>query len=191
MYGASAVGWLLMALCGATGGYCLLRMRRCAGAARKAAGSEALMGIGMAAMAAPTAVFTPPEWTWAVYALVFGAVALPALRPAVRSTHHLHHLVGSLAMVYMATAHPVAAGTSGHGAHAVGGHPAGGAPLLTGLLLVYYTVYVLRSGARLIPAPAAAGVATPPSVAWAARPELALACRVSMGMAMLTMLLAL
>ncbi|WP_267243351.1 DUF5134 domain-containing protein [Streptomyces sp. PR69] len=189
MHGPAAVGWLLMALCGATGGYCLLRMRRCAGTARKAAGSEALMSIGMAAMAVPTAVFTPPEWTWAVYALVFGAVALPTLRTALRSAHHLHHLVGSLAMVYMAAVHP--ASPSGHGAHTVGSHPAGGAPLLTGVLLVYYTVYVLRAGPRLIPVPAAAGAATPPSAAWAARPELALACQVSMGLAMLAMLLAL
>lgn len=33
---------------------------------------------------------------------------------------------------------------------------AGGVPLLTGLLLVYYAAYVLRSGARLIPVAATA-----------------------------------
>lgn len=181
MHGPATSGWLLVVLCGGTGAYCLVRMRSCAGEAREAAGGEALMGWGMAAMAVPAAVFAPPRWGWVVYAVVFGAAALRALRPARRGAHHLHHVVGSLAMVYMAVAM-----TSG-GGHP--GHAAAGIPLLTGGLLVYYTVYVLRSGVRLIPAPSPVGGAA--TASWSAQPELTPACRLVMGLAMLAMLLAL
>ncbi|MGW3625624.1 DUF5134 domain-containing protein [Streptomyces sp. NPDC000880] len=181
MHGPAMSGWLLVALCGGTGVYCLVRMRSCSGEAREAAGGEALMGSGMAAMAVPAAIYAPPSWGWVVYAVVFGAAALRALWPARRGAHHLHHVVGSLAMVYMAVAM-----TSG-GSHA--GHAAAGIPLLTGGLLVYYAVYVLRSGVRLMPVPSPGGGAATSS--WGAQPELAPACRLAMGLAMLTMLLAL
>lgn len=186
MHGPATSGWLLVALCAATGAYCLVRMRSCSGEARTTAGGEALMGFGMAAMALPTAAMAPPEWAWAVYAVVFGAAALHTLWPALRSGHHLHHLVGSLAMVYMAVA--MVPGGSGHA-----GHSAAGVPLLTGALLGYYAVYVLRSGIRLVPVPSPAGgtAGSAAAVAWGARPELALACRLSMGIAMLAMLLTL
>ncbi|MFG2331571.1 DUF5134 domain-containing protein [Streptomyces sp. NPDC048604] len=210
MHGPATAGWLLVALCAASGAYCLLRMRGCAGEERRAAGGEALMGFGMAAMAVPTAVFAPPEWSWAVYAGVFGGAALPALWPARRGGHHLHHLVGSVAMVYMAVAMAVPA-QEAHGAHGGGGIRTAGLPLLTGALLLYYTVYVLWSGARLVPAapapttalpttslPAAAGGASQdealgrgPVAGWAVRPELTAACRLSMALAMLAMLVTL
>ncbi|MEU9012353.1 DUF5134 domain-containing protein [Streptomyces sp. NPDC048479] len=183
MHGPAMSDWLLVALCGATGAYCLARMRSCSGEARKAAGGEALMGFGMAAMGVSAAVLTVPEWAWTVYAAVFGAAALHALWPARRGTHHLHHLVGSLAMVYMAV---VMAPGGGHT-----GHSSVGMPLLTGALLMYYTVYVLRSGVRLMPVPSPAGGAATATITWGARPELALACRLTMGLAMLAMLLAL
>ncbi|MFI1393814.1 DUF5134 domain-containing protein [Streptomyces sp. NPDC020681] len=179
MHGPAMSGWLLVALCGATGAYCLARTRSCSGEARSTAGGEALMGLGMAAMAVPAAVLALPRWAWLGYAVVFGAAALFALRGAVRSSHHRHHLVGSLAMVYMAVAM-----TSGGGQ---GGHAAAGVPLLTGALLVYYGAYVLRSGARLLPQAAVAG--TPATVA--RQPELAPACRLAMGIGMLAMLLTL
>ncbi|NED78491.1 DUF5134 domain-containing protein [Streptomyces sp. SID11233] len=194
-------GWLLMALCALTGAYCLLRTRAGTGEERRTARAEALMGFGMAAMAVPAAVVAPPAWAWAVYAALFGVAALRALWFSRRSGHHLHHLVGSSAMVYMAVAMagPGAAAHGGHGSHTMAA--AGGAPLLTGLLLVYYAAYVLRSGARLIPvaATATAGGAAAggtvierPAVAgWAARPELALACRLTMGISMFAMLLTL
>ncbi|MFF7202834.1 DUF5134 domain-containing protein [Streptomyces sp. NPDC008141] len=182
MHGPAMSGWLLMALCGATGLYCLMRMRGTSGEARRAAGGEALMGFGMAAMALPAAVVVLPGWAWTVYAAVFGAAALAALWPARRGLHHLHHAVGSLAMVYMALAM-----APGGGAHA--GHPPAGVPLLTGALLVYYAAYVLRSGVRLVPVPAAAGVSGP--LSFGTRPELAPACRLAMGLAMLAMLLTL
>ncbi|WP_335935558.1 DUF5134 domain-containing protein [Streptomyces sp. PTD5-9] len=203
MHGPATSGWLLMALCALTGAYCLLRARGETGEGRRAARAEALMGFGMAAMAVPAAVVPPPAWAWGVYAVLFGAASLRALWFSRRGGHHLHHLVGSAAMVYMAVAMAPGAG-GGHGAH--GGHgglaggtdhgmaaTAGGVPLLTGLLLVYYAVYVLRAGTRLIPVAATAGDAggepVPGGGGWVARPELALACRMTMGIAMFAMLL--
>ncbi|MFI1471898.1 DUF5134 domain-containing protein [Streptomyces wuyuanensis] len=187
MHGPAAPGWLLVALCAVSGTYCAVRMRSCAGQARSAAAGEAVMGFGMAAMAVPAAVVAPPSWAWLPYAALFGAVGLRALwatRASPAGAHHLHHLVGSLAMVYMALSmSPLPAG--GHGEH--GGQPGtGGVPLVTGALLVYFTAFVLRTGARLVPVPAPAGG---PAPAWGARPEIALACRVSMGVAMVAMLL--
>ncbi|MBT2442028.1 DUF5134 domain-containing protein [Streptomyces sp. ISL-36] len=191
MHGPALSAWLMVALCGASGAYCLLRTRRCAGEERRAAGSEAVMGFGMAAMALPAAVLTPPDWSWAVYAAVFGVAALRVLPAAGRGGHHLHHLVGSLAMVYMAVVMAFPA-QGGHGVHgAYGGHGAGvagGAPLVTGALLVYYAVFVLRSGARLVPLAAPAGGLP---AAWTSRPEFALVCRLSMALAMLAMLVTL
>ncbi|MEU3655339.1 DUF5134 domain-containing protein [Streptomyces sp. NPDC032161] len=199
MHGPVMSGWLLMALCALTGAYCLLRTRGETGEGRRAARAEALMGFGMAAMAVPTAVMTPPAWGWAVYAVLFGAASVRALWFSRRGGHHLHHLVGSSAMVYMAlTMAPGGGGATGHGGHAdhAMAATAGGVPLLTGLLLAYFAAYVLRAGARLIPV-AAGGGPTRNGVGgragdgpgWAARPELALACRMTMGIAMFAMLL--
>ncbi|MFF9689554.1 DUF5134 domain-containing protein [Streptomyces sp. NPDC014623] len=198
MHGPALPGWLLMVLCGATGAYCLLRTRNGTRRERGSARAEALMGFGMAAMAVPAAPL--PEWTWVVHTVVFGAASLHAAVYARGGGHHLHHLVGSLAMVYMAVAmapgaaHAPGGGHASHGAGAAG--TAGGIPVLTGALLVYYALYVLRSAGRLIPAPAPVGVPaggpggmTGP--AWGARPELALACRLAMGTAMFAMLLTL
>ncbi|MFD8013442.1 DUF5134 domain-containing protein [Streptomyces sp. NPDC058955] len=192
MHGPALSGWLLVALCAASGAYCLLRMRACAGEERRAARAEAVMGFGMAAMALPAAVVGPPSWSWAVYAALFGAVALGDLFAARRDAHRLHHAVGSLAMLYMAFAMAPAAGAAQgvHGAHGAGA--VGGIPLLTGGLLLYYGVYVLRTGARLVPVaphPRPAGAAGAAGAdAWATRPELTVVCRLSMGLAMLAML---
>lgn len=191
VHGSSTAGWLLVALCAGAGSYCLLRLRSRVDEQRRAAGSEALMGFGMAAMAIPAAMLTPPGWVWLLYAVVFGAGALRTLAPARRSPHHLHHLLGMLVMVYMAGAMAAVPGGT-HGMHT----SAGGVPLVTGALLVYYAGYVLWAGVRLLPRPAAAGPAgsagpgTLP-FAWSDRPELAMACRLSMGIAMLAMLLTL
>ncbi|OAR27097.1 DUF5134 domain-containing protein [Streptomyces sp. ERV7] len=188
MHGTALSGWLLVAVCAATGAYCVLRLRSTCPRARSSAGGEAVMGFGMAAMAVPAAFATPPSWISAAYAGVFGAAALRAgwLARGNGGGHHLHHAIGSLAMVYMALA---MSGVGGHAAH--GGHtgPAGGIPLVTGALLVYYVGYVLTTGARLLPTAGPAGDGGAPG--WGARPELTLACRLSMGIAMLAMLLAL
>ncbi|WP_066949281.1 DUF5134 domain-containing protein [Streptomyces lushanensis] len=199
MHGPAAAGWLLVALCAATGGYCLLRMRSGVAEQRRWAGSEALMGFGMAVMAVPAAVVPPPRWVWTVYAAVFGAAALYTVvrsRLPAHRAHGRHHLLGMLAMAYMAGAMAAAPG----GTH--GAHTAAGAPLVTGALLVYYTGYVLWAGGRLLPLPAGAapgtggtatavGTGTGPGTAglrWGDRRELSLACRLSMGIAMLAML---
>ncbi|MEV7996432.1 DUF5134 domain-containing protein [Streptomyces sp. NPDC086077] len=184
MHGPTASGWLLVALCAATGAYCLLRLRSGVEEQRRTAGDEALMGFGMAAMAVPAAVYSPPQWAWPVYAAVFGAAALRALWVARTGRHHLHHLVGAAAMVYMAWVMAISPGAAD--GHAHGGS---GLPAVTGALLLYFAGYVLLSGARLIPVPAAAGGPRP--AGWGDRPELAQACRLSMGIAMVAMLLAL
>jgi peptidoglycan/LPS O-acetylase OafA/YrhL len=182
VHGPASSGWLLVALCAATGVYCLLRMRSSVEEQRRAAGGEALMGFGMAVMAVPAAVFTPPSWAWPAYAVVFGAGALHALWAARTDAHHLHHLVGAAAMVYMAV---VMAASPGH----THGHGDSGEPLVTGALLLYFAGYVLLTGVRLVPVPA---MATGGGAArWGDRPELARACRLSMGIAMVTMLLTL
>ncbi|MEU3825606.1 DUF5134 domain-containing protein [Streptomyces sp. NPDC029080] len=183
MHGPVSTAWLLVALCAATGAYCLLRMRSGIGEQRRAAGGEALMGFGMAAMAVPAAVFTPPRWAWPLYAAVFGAAALRALWAGRGGRRHLHHLVGSAAMVYMA----VAMAVSPHTAHHT--HGGTGVPLLTGVLLLYFAGYVLLSGVRLVPAVAPAGAPPPAPAGWGDRPELARACRLSMGIGMVAMLL--
>jgi hypothetical protein len=182
VHGPASSGWLLVALCAASGAYCLLRMRSSVEEQRRAAGGEALMGFGMAAMAVPAAAFSPPSWAWPAYAVVFGAVALHTLWAARADAHHLHHLVGAAAMVYMAV---VMADSPGH-AH---GHGGSGVPLLTGALLLYFAGYVLLTGVRLVPVPAV--VSGGGAAGWGDRPELARACRLSMGIAMVAMLLTL
>ncbi|MGQ4416955.1 DUF5134 domain-containing protein [Streptomyces sp. SAS_269] len=181
MHGPGSPAWLLVALCAATGAYCLLRMRSGVEEQRRAAGGEALMGFGMAAMAVPATVFSPPGWAWPLYAAVFAAAALRALWAARTGPHHLHHLVGTAAMVYMSLA--MAASPASHH-HA---HTGAGVPLVTGLLLLYFTGYVLLAGARLVPSAVPAGGAA--GVRWGDRPELARACRLSMGIGMVAMLL--
>ncbi|MFI2642398.1 DUF5134 domain-containing protein [Streptomyces sp. NPDC018610] len=189
MHGPASPGWLLVALCAASGAYCLLRMRSGVEEQRRAAGSEAVMGFAMAVMAVPAAVFSPPAWAWPVYAAVFGAAALRSLWWARIDAHHLHHSIGAAAMVYMSVVMTLSPGSHHHG------HGGSGVPLLTGALLAYFAGYVLLSGARLVPA-GGAGAATVRAGAgggagWGDRPELARACRLSMGMAMVAMLLTL
>ncbi|MGJ5832647.1 DUF5134 domain-containing protein [Streptomyces ossamyceticus] len=180
MHGPASPGWLLVALCALTGGYCLLRMRSAVEEQRRAAGGEALMGFGMAAMAVPAATAAPPRWAWLAYAVVFGAAALRALWAARTSPHHLHHLVGAVAMVYMAVVM----------ATAPGGHGGSGSPLLTGTLLLYFACYVLWAGVRLMPvAVSGGGRVAGGGTGWGDRPEVARACRLSMGIGMFAMLL--
>ncbi|MFF8595647.1 DUF5134 domain-containing protein [Streptomyces sp. NPDC015220] len=201
MHGPASPGWLLVALCAASGAYCLLRMRSPVEDQRRAAGGEAVMGFAMAAMSVPAAVFTPPAWAWPACAAVFGAAALHALWRARTSAHHLHHSVGASAMVYMSVVMTLSPGSHHHA------HGGSGVPLLTGALLLYFAGYVLLSGARLVPAPtgpagggvggmdgrgtADAGAGADRATGWGDRPELARACRLSMGMAMVAMLLTL
>jgi hypothetical protein len=185
VHGSASPGWLLFALCAVTGAYCLLRTRSAVEEQRRTAGAEALMGFGMAAMAVPAAVMAPPHWAWGAWAAVFGAATVRAGWAARSGGHHLHHLVGTGAMVYMAAVMSLAPSASGHHGHGA----AAGPPAVTGLLALYFAGYVLWSGARLVPAAAALGGDTRGAVPWRDRVELAHACRLSMAMGMLAMLL--
>ncbi|GGZ90549.1 DUF5134 domain-containing protein [Streptomyces subrutilus] len=202
---ASVSSWLLVLLCAASGAYCLVRAGRAGRAARGAAAGEAVMGLGMALMAVPpgTGPWGPP-----VLLAVFCGTALHALWLLREGAHHAHHLVGSLAMAYMALTMTGGGPAAGHG----GGHGAGhgaGPPVLTGALLLYFAGYVLLAGARLVvsgggaavaaggPGGTAAGLATgPPDPALHAgtplrSAELTRACRLAMAIGTLAMLLAL
>ncbi|MET9293478.1 DUF5134 domain-containing protein [Streptomyces sp. NPDC003077] len=201
MHGPPWVGWALVVLCAGAGAYCLSRARTGTTGQRREARGEALMGLGMAVMAAPGSASSLPAWSSWVYAVVFGAAGLWAV-----ARRHAHHAVGAAAMVYMtlAMAHPAAGGAE-H-AHSSPAAP-GGAPALTGLLLAYYAVFAVVAGVRLVPVRdgAAVGCAPEPKrgrgrggVRMAAyeggrraRPEVVGACRVAMGIGMFAMLLTL
>ncbi|WP_055489488.1 DUF5134 domain-containing protein [Streptomyces sp. TP-A0356] len=181
MHGPASPGWLLVALCAATGAYCLLRMRSSVAEQRRAAGGEALMGFGMAVMAVPAAAAVPPREAWIGYGAVFGVAAVRALWASRTSAHHLHHLMGAFAMVYMAAAMAASPGHHGHD----------GVPVVTGVFLLYFAGYVLWSGLRLVPVTAVATAGGGHPAGWGDRPELARACRLSMAIGMLAMLLTL
>ncbi|WP_326592974.1 DUF5134 domain-containing protein [Streptomyces sp. NBC_01294] len=166
---ASVSAWLLVLLCAVSGAYCLRRVR-----GSGAAAGEAVMGFGMALMAVPLG--RGDGWRVPVLAVVFCGAALHALWLLRGGTHHVHHLVGSLTMVYMT----LSAGSGQHGQGA-------GLPLLTGALLLYYAGYVVLGGSRLI---AAGGPAAQPAAVGRGGPvEFIRACRLAMGMGMLAMLL--
>ncbi|GAA2709971.1 MULTISPECIES: DUF5134 domain-containing protein [Streptomyces] len=178
MHGPPLAGWLLVVLGTATGAYCLLRARTGAAGERRSAADDAVMGLGMAAMAVPATAWDTAPWRPVLLAALFAAAAVRALMTG----HHLHHTVGALAMVYMSVAMVPASTQGTHTGH----HRPAGTPLLTGLLLLYFAAYVVRTAAAVVPVPAPAG--GPP------RPpgrELTHACRLSMAIGMLTMLLTL
>ncbi|MFF2074368.1 DUF5134 domain-containing protein [Kitasatospora sp. NPDC058162] len=186
MHGPTLVNWLLALLTATAGAYCLTRLRQspCAPAApgphrphpalaRESDAAEALMGLGMAAMAVTGA--TVPAAVWAcLFGLPAAVFLLAALHTPSGRAHRLHHAVGALAMTYLALA--MTASPAGHH-HAA----ALGAPLLTGALLLYFGGYALWTGARLLRTPAgtlALGTTGLPR-----------ACRLAMGIGMFAMLL--
>jgi len=158
-------------------------------------------------MAVPPTVLDPRPWGPPAFAAVFAVAAVRALLPVPHGAglpgHRLHHTVGALAMVYMALAMMV--GTTGghhHTGEMAAGRMAGGVPHLTGALLAYFAVYVVRSGLRLVPMtdgavdgtveePVDGAGAGPPGAGPSRGPELRHACRLSMGIGMFAMLLAL
>lgn len=198
MHGPEPVAWLLAALCCGIGVYCGLGVRAGPSRQRQAAGIEAAMGVGMAVMAVPSAALPPPPP--GVFLVLFSALAAwsGALLGA-GECHQAHHLVESLAMVYMAWVMTTA--SAGHAAHSASsgpaGHGPGGVPVLTAGLLVYFALYALRAGPQLLPAApggggAGAGTAGhgPPGSP-AAPPEVAAGCRLAMALAMFAMLMTL
>ncbi|WP_225846712.1 DUF5134 domain-containing protein [Streptomyces sp. HPF1205] len=190
MHGPPLVAWLLVVLSAAAAVICLVRGQ---------AGHEAVTSTGMALMAVPMSVVDPWSWEAPLLAVLFTLTAVRALLLSGRRTgHHVHHAVCSAAMVYMAVCMARAdagrTGPPGHEAHTT----AAGLPLLTGLLLLYFAGYALRAGMLLVAAPAhgplipadgtaAAGANAAPRFA----PEVAVACRILMALAMLAMLLTL
>ncbi|MFD3324466.1 DUF5134 domain-containing protein [Streptomyces sp. NPDC058701] len=183
--------WLLVLLCAASGAYCLVRAGRAGRDARGATAGEAVMGLGMALMAVPAGTGT---WGPPLLLAVFCAAAAHALWLLRDGPHHAHHLVGSLAMAYMALTMTGGGPGPGHGS----GHGNGaGVPLVTGALLLYFAGYVLLGGARLVTAGGDGGAPVPGesrggAAAAAAPPrsaELVRACRLAMGIGMLAMLL--
>ncbi len=108
--------------------------------------------------------------------------------------HHMHLVLGAAAMVYMAVAMATAPAGSMAGMAGMRGAPPG-VPVVTACLLAYFAGYALWAGAthaarghrdthgrgRRPGAGAAGGVL--------AAPELAAACRVSLGIGMFAMLL--
>lgn len=170
-HGPGTVNWLLAALCLASGLYCLTRLPKTAGCRRSAAGTEAVMGLAMGAMAVPGAM--APDGAAAAFAVVFAALALVALTGTLRGVPHgPHHALEAGAMGYLAL---VMAGAS----------PPGGLPLLTGGLLLYFAAHVLRTGAALLPA----GGAPVPGAPVRRAPDLSHACRLSMATGTFAMLL--
>ena len=202
MHGPATIGWLLVALCAATGASCVLRARGAGRGQRAEAQSEAAMGFGMAAMAVPAlwsgapALHTAAAWA---FTAVFGLLLTRELWPMPGGRHrapcrawHLHHVLGSAAMVYMALSMALGA-SCGTGAHHRTG--VGGVPTVTGVLLVYFAVYVLWTGTRLMPVAADAGTeATDGGRGAVALPVVrqagvAAGCRVAMAAGMFGMLL--
>lgn len=202
MHASAAVGWLLAVLTGLTGLYCLVRLRRpgTPGAQRRLDASEALKGLGMAAMAVPygsARVVPVPVWV-----VLFGGAAawslVEGLRPGGHRGHHLYHAVGHLAMVYMALAMArAAAGAAADGGGMAGMTAPSGVPLLTGALLLFFGCYVLVGGVRLVGVAgtqAGTQAGTGAGGGSAVRrllgaPELPDACRMVLGMGMFAMLL--
>ncbi|MFI2606978.1 DUF5134 domain-containing protein [Kitasatospora sp. NPDC018619] len=182
MYGSTLVNWLLALLAAGAGTSCLVRLRHspCApGGAhppsvRESDAAEALMGLGMAAMAVTGAAVPAAVWA-GLFALPAAAFLLAAAHAPAGRAHRLHHAVGALAMTYMALAMTTASGHAHHQA------PALGLPVLTGALLLYFGAYTLWTGSRLLRTPA--GVL---AVGTAGLPQ---ACRLTMGIGMFAMLL--
>jgi hypothetical protein len=209
MGGPPLVGWLLVLVGAATGVSCLLRTRPGVGLAppeRRVARAEGVKGVGMALMSVPAPVLDQRPWGVWLFTVVFGAMALWSVTLLWRGGHRAHHVhlsVGAAAMVYMAVAMAAApamgsaagmAGMAGMRATATG--PAG-IPLVTGLLLGYFAVYTLWAGIRMLPAAGAVAGAVVPggtgrgggATALLGAPEVAAACRVSLGIGMFAMLL--
>ena len=190
MHGPLTTGWLLTALCAATGLVCLFRACRGAPAQREAAGCEAVMSLAMASMACPTTAL--PQVPGAVHGGLFALLGLWALAQSRHGTAHLGHWLlhaaGAAAMAWSALTPGGHGGHEGHTAPVVqdAGVAAGagpGGPLLATLLLCFAAQVVL-SGRRLLPQPAGG----PAPARFVDRPELASACRVATAAQMLVML---
>ncbi|MDK1474703.1 DUF5134 domain-containing protein [Streptomyces sp. 549] len=177
MHGPEPVAWLLFGVCALAAAVCLRRTRSGPAAHRRTAATEAVMALGMAAMALP-----PQPVPAAAFAVLFTAVAAHSAALLVQGApHQAHHFAEAAAMVYMALAMPDPAAAAAHA-----GHEPGGVPWVTGALLVYFGLYTLRTGTRLMPGPDSGGPA-----ATSGSPEVAVACRLTLALGMSAMLVGL
>ncbi|MCQ4041875.1 DUF5134 domain-containing protein [Streptantibioticus rubrisoli] len=189
MHGPPLVGWLLVVIGSATGVSCLLRTRAgCAAAPgeRRTARDEGVMGLGMAVMAVPSAALREPAWGPPLFAAAFGLIAIRSVILVRREPHRAHHALEAAAMVYTALLMAVPSHASDGMADMSHGTP--GIPALTALLLCYFAAYALWTAARMLPA-AAPETQAAPTTALLAAPGLATACRISLSIGMLAMLL--
>jgi len=177
--------WLSVPLLAAVSACCLLRLltgRRSTGApARHEDIGQVVMGIAMIAMLLSWVNLIPRAvWVFgfAVQATVFGWLLLrgrqPKHAPAHDAWQNVHHLVASLAMVYLMVA---LAGTVSVR------HPMA-LPALAGSFATYFVVYSGWSVLRV----AATGAAG--STGLLRQPRLVEGCRAAMGLGMAAMLLA-
>lgn len=190
MRASAEVGWLAFGVMAVVGLLCLARFVRGSGVPRgerELDASEAVKGLGMAAMALPHGIGrSVPEVVWVA---VFGVAALWSLSGAVRSVdhrgHHLYHGVGHAAMVYMAVAMAAPMAAMAHMS------PPPGLPWLTMALLLFFAGYALVAGVRLTVAPAGGGgvLVRPAGAGLLCGPELPQACRIALGLGMVSMLL--
>lgn len=176
MHGPEPVAWLLTTVCALAALVCLARARSGPRPLRRMAAAESVMAFGMAAMALP-AQPVPPLGYVALFTATAAGSAVLLCRGA---PHQAHHLVESLTMVYMGLAMTGPA-TGPHTAH----QEAGGVPAVTGVLLLYFGLYALRAGLRLLPA------AEPLRPGPLGGTELGVACRLSLAIGMAAMLLTL
>ncbi|MDI5965370.1 DUF5134 domain-containing protein [Streptomyces sp. SL13] len=197
MGGPPLVGWLVVVIGAVTGVSCLLRTRAAAGAAlgaaeRRVSRAEGVKGLGMALMALPAPALAQHPWGGWLFGAFFGAMALWTLSLSRRGdhapAHHVHLGVGAASMVYMSVVMATAPAAHGAMPGMAGTTGTAGLPVVNGLLLAYFGLYALWAGLRMLPAGAAAtaGGATGGLLA---APELAAACRVSLGIGMFAMLL--
>ncbi|HEY2766286.1 MAG TPA: DUF5134 domain-containing protein [Pseudonocardiaceae bacterium] len=188
------------------------------GTDRIADASHGVMSLGMAAMFLPWGNPVPALYWELVFSVIAGYFAVRMARRRMRPATvrepgtDLHHVVGSLAMVYMLAAVPAGHTVTGHtvtgysmagmsmaGMDMTGMSSAGMAsgialPGLAWVLVVYFLVFAVRLGARLIdpvrtPAPAGAGAGPasgPREVV--SSPHLLGSCLIFMGIGMSYML---
>jgi hypothetical protein len=222
--GSVWVGWLFTAVLTLIAVYCLACLLTVVGG-RAAAESDSssdfahvLMGAGMAAMFLPLG--NPmPSVVWQVLFLAVAAwfcvllvrrtvaVTVPATASPVASVgapaHHLHHVIASLAMVYMLGLPARADAASGismsHGdmpgmAMSHPTSPGLSLPVLTWALVAYFVAHALWSGVRLFPvgsgpaAGAVPGVSRRSAHAVLRQPGLIRVCNLTMGVGMAYML---
>ncbi len=209
MAGVVWVRWVFVAVFVAVALLCVVRLlahrrdaaRSGCGTDRISDASHGVMGLGMAAMFSPWGAPVPALYWQVLFGALAGVFAVRMIRRGTRPAAirqpgtDLHHVIGSLAMVYMLGAipagHSMAADMSMPGMASTGI----ALPVLAWVLVAYFLVYAVRLGARLVePAsPVAATSAGAVAVGGGPRgvvtsPHLLGSCLIFMGIGMSYML---